>query len=75
MKIRNKPKYEILWIVDSKINYQWIYKLLYKVIWFKYEDIKEESEWIFTTELTYAIDLVSNFHIIYSTKPSLLLLS
>ena len=32
--INRKPKYEILWIVDFKIDYQQAYKLLYKVIWY-----------------------------------------
>ena len=35
----------------------------------------DESEWIPTSELSHAADLVSNFHITYSAKPSPLLLS
>jgi len=60
-----EPEYEILWIVDSKINYQQVYKLLYKIIWLEYKDTKDEFKYISTTELTYATDLVSNFHIVY----------
>jgi len=30
--IDREPEYKISWIVDSKINYRWVYKLLYKVI-------------------------------------------
>ena len=44
------------------------------MIWIGYEDTEDESEWISTSELTYATNLVSNFHIAYSTKPSSLLL-
>ena len=42
--IDREPKYEISWIVDSKINCQQICKLLYKVIWLEYEDTGDESE-------------------------------
>ena len=73
--IDNEPEYEILWIVDSKINCQWICKLLYKMIWLEYKDTRDESEQISTTQLTYAANLVSNVHIAYPAKPSSLLLS
>jgi len=66
--IDGEPEYEITWIVDSKINHQWACKLLYKVIWLGYEDTGDKSEWILTSKLTHAADLVSNFHIAYSTK-------
>jgi len=36
--IDREPKYEISWIVDSKIDCQRTCKLLYKVIWLGYED-------------------------------------
>jgi len=42
--IDREPKYEISWIVDSKIDCQQACKLLYKVIWLGYEDTKDESE-------------------------------
>ena len=73
--IDGEPKYEISWIVDSKNNHQWAYKLLYKMIWLEYEDTRDESEWITASELTHAADLVSDFHIAYPAKPSPLLLS
>jgi len=73
--IDGEPKYEIFQIVDSKIDCQWACKLLYKVIWLGYEDTGDESEWIPTFELTHATDLVSDFHIVYPTKPSSLSLS
>ena len=61
--------------MDSKINCWQACKLLYKVIWLKYEDTENKSEWIPISELTYVSDLVSDFHITYSTKPSPLSLS
>jgi len=73
--IDRKPKYEISQIVDSKIDRQQACKLLYKVIWLGYEDTRDKSEWIPTSELTYATNLVPNFHVIYSVKPGPLPLS
>ena len=73
--IDREPKYEIFQIVDSKIDCWWVYKLLYKVIWLEYEDTGDKSKWIPTSKLTYATDLVSDFHIVYPTKPSPLSLS
>ena len=70
--INKEPEYEISQIVDSKTNCWWICKLLYKVIWLEYEDTKDKSEWIPVSKLTHATNLVSYFHIIYPTKPSLL---
>jgi len=64
-----EPEYEISQIVDSKINCQWAWKLLYKMIWLEYEDTGDKSE------LTHAMDLISDFHIAYPTKPSSLPLS
>jgi len=36
--IDGKPEYEISWIADSKIDYKYACKLLYKVIWLRYEN-------------------------------------
>ena len=68
--IDRELEYEISQIVNSKINHQWAYKLLYKIIWLEYEDTGDKSEWISISELTYTADLVSDFHIAYLGKPS-----
>ena len=73
--IDREPEYEISQIVDSKIDCWWACKLLYKVIWLGYEDTGDESEWIPASELTHAVDLVSDFHIAYPAKPGPLPLS
>jgi len=73
--INREPEYEISWIVNSKIDCQQACKLLYKVIWLGYEDIRDKSEWISASELTHAADLVSDFHIAYPAKPGPLPLS
>jgi len=40
-----------------------------------YKDTENELEYISVSELTHAVDLLSNFHITYPTKLSLLPLS
>jgi len=67
--IDGKSEYEISQIVDSKIDRQQACKLLYKMIWLEYEDIKDKSEWIPISKLSYTVDLVSDFHIAYPAKP------
>ena len=42
--INRESEYEISWIVNSKVNHWWVYKLLYKVIWLEYKNIKDKSE-------------------------------
>jgi len=73
--IDREPEYEISWIVDSKIDCRQACKLLYKVIWLGYEDTGDKSEWIPASKLSHAADLVSDFHIVYPTKPGPLPLS
>ena len=73
--IDREPEYEISQIVDSKIDRWQACKLLYKVIWLGYEDTGDKSEWIPASELFHAVDLVSDFHIAYPTKPGPLPLS
>jgi len=73
--INSEVKYEISWIINFKIDCKQVYKLLYKVIWLDYEDMEDKSEWLSTTELIYTLELISNFHTTYSSKPSLLSLS
>ena len=73
--IDGESEYEISRIVDSKIDHRRACKLLYKVIWLGYEDTGDKSEWIPTSELSHAANLVSDFHIAYPAKPSPLPLS
>ena len=73
--IDGESEYKISQIVDSKIDCRQAYKLLYKMIWLEYEDTEDESEWIPASKLTYAANLVSDFHITYPTKPGPLPLS
>ena len=61
--------------LPSLVLYCSLFVFLYKVIWLGYEDTGDKLEWIPASELTYAADLVSDFHITYPAKPSPLLLS
>ena len=72
--IDGEPKYEISQIIDFKINHWQACKLLYKIIWLGYKNTKNKSEWIPIFKLTHTTNLISNFHIAYSTKLSPLLL-
>jgi len=73
--IDGELEYEISRIVNSKIDHQWACKLLYKVIWLRYENARDKSKWISISKLTHAANLVSDFHIVYPTKPGPLPLS
>jgi len=66
--IDREPEYEISKIVDSKIDCWRACKLLYKVIWLGYEDTDNDSEWLLATELEYAKELLSDFHLKYPSK-------
>ena len=67
--IDGEPKYEISKIVDSKIDGQRAYKLLYKVIWLGYENTDNNSKWLPVTELEHAKELLNDFHLKYPSKP------
>jgi len=67
--INGEPEYEISKIVDSKIDCQRAYKLLYKVIWLEYKDTNNDSKWLPVMELEHAKELVNDFHLKYPTKP------
>jgi len=67
--IDGEPEYEISKIVDSKIDRQRAYKLLYKVIWLGYENTNNDSKWLLATELEHAKELLNDFHIKYPSKP------
>ena len=73
--IDSKTEYKISWIKDSKIDCKQTCKLLYKVIWLGYKTMKEESNWLLISKLTYIPNLISDFHQAYLDKPSSLLLS
>jgi len=66
--INREPEYEISKIVNSKIDCWRAYKLLYKVIWLGYEDTDNDSEWLPTTELEHAKELLNDFHLKYPSK-------
>ena len=66
--IDGEPEYEISKIVDSKIDRQRVCKLLYKVIWLRYEDTDNDSEWLPATELEHAKELLNDFHLKYLSK-------
>jgi len=48
--------------------------LLYKVTWLGYKTTEEESDWLSTSKLTHASDLIADFHKNYLEKSSILIL-
>jgi len=60
--IDGKPEYKIFQIINSKIDYKYTCKLLYKVIWLKYKNTKKESDWLPTSKLAYTTELISEFY-------------
>ena len=68
--IDGEPEFEIAEILDSKIdNRRHTCKLLYLVRWSGYEGTDEETSWILATELGHAVDIVTDFHTQYPSKP------
>ena len=70
IEIDGEPEYEIMEILDSKIDHQQCNcKLLYLVHWLGYEGTDKENSWLPTTELGHALELMSDFHLRYLDKP------
>src|SRR5882724_2472733 len=68
--VDDEPEFEILEILDSKIdNHRRTCKLLYLVCWTGYEGTDEETSWILASKLGHASELVTDLHSAYSAKP------
>ena len=68
IKINEDEEFEILEILDSKIDYWRKCKLQYLVYWLGYEDTDKETSWI-PTEEVYASEAIFDFHSTYPSKP------
>ena len=67
---RNRePEYEILEILDSKIDKRRKCKLQYLVHWMGCEGTDEETSWLPASELGHASEVIFNFHQVYPEKP------
>ena len=62
-------EYEILEILDSKLDKQRKCQLLYLIQWTGYEGTDQETGWLPTMELKHAIELIQDFHKSYPNKP------
>ena len=68
--IDGEPEYEILEILNSKLdNQRRLCKLLYLVRWLGYEGTDEETSWLPANGLAHTSDIVSNFYSTYPSKP------
>ena len=68
IKIDEEEEYEILEILDFKIDCWRKCKLQYLVHWLGYEGTDEETSWISANKV-HASEAVSNFHFTHSKKP------
>ena len=64
-----EPEYEILEILDSKIDKRCKCRLQYLIRWAGYEGTDEETSWLPASELGHASEVVSDFHQAYLEKP------
>ena len=70
VKVDGKPKYEIIKILDSKLDWQRRQcPLLYLVQWADYKGTNEEISWLVATELGDTTELITNYHKAYLDKP------
>jgi hypothetical protein len=69
IEINGEIEYEIVAILDSKIDNRQKCRLLYFVRWAGYEGTDEEHSWLPATELEHAQELLSDFHTQYPWKP------
>ena len=60
--VDNKPEFEILEILDTKIdNCHHACKLLYLICWTGYKGTDEETLWILASKLGHVSELVADF--------------
>ena len=62
-------QYEISEILDSHIDKQRKWKLLYLVKWAGYKGTDEETSWLPASKLGYASEVILDFHLAYPSKP------
>ena len=67
--VDSELEYEISQILDSKLDHRRKPPLLYYVHWAGYERTDEEFSWLSTSELSYANELIHDFHTNYPSKP------
>ena len=70
VKINGEPKYELLEILDSKVDKHCRHcHILYLVCWAGYEGTDKETSWVLASELGNAPKIISDFHATYPAKP------
>ena len=71
VEINGEEEFEILKILNSKIDRRQKCKLQYLVHWLEYKGTDKKLSWIPADEV-YASEAISDFHSLYSDKPGLL---
>ena len=67
--IDGETEFEILEILDSKIDKRRKCRLQYLVKWSGYEGTDEETSWIPVSELKHTMESVADFHLANPDKP------
>ena len=67
--VNGNLEYEILQVLDSKLNHCRKLPLLYYVCWAGYEGTSDKYLWLSTTELDHVGELIHNFYSQYPLKP------
>ena len=67
--INGEMEFEILEILDFKIDKHCKYKLQYLVKWSVYEGTDEETSWISMSELKHMMESMADFHLVNPDKP------
>ena len=68
IEINGDEEFEILEILDFKIDHRRKCKLQYLVRWLRYEGTDKETSWI-PAEEVHASEAISDFHSAYPSKP------
>jgi hypothetical protein len=69
VEIDGHVEYEIIRVVDSRIDKRRRCRLCYKVQWKDYEGDPEEFSWLTADELPHAAKLITDFHFHHPSKP------
>ena len=69
--INGETEFEILEILDSKVDKRRKCRLQYLVKWSGYEGTNEETSWIPTSELKHATESMADLHLANPDKPGL----
>lgn len=69
IEIDGNPEWEVLTVLDSKIDRRCRVQLRYKIQWTGFEGTREETEWVGANDCENAKDSIADFHTLQPTRP------